>query len=83
MKDPLLALYGKNYFQETWSKWIDTMIILFAKNKGNICKEHLANIKCPTLIVHGKKDVLVAREHPTFLNKHIKNSQLVYASIKI
>lgn len=75
MKDPMIALYGKDYFQKTWSKWIDTMIELFAKNKGDICNEHLANIKCPTLIVHGKKDVMVSEKHPPFLNKHIKNSQ--------
>lgn len=78
MREPFITLYGKDYFQTTWSKWIDTMIVLFEKNNGNICNEHLAHIKCPTLIVHGKKDVLVSHEHPPYLNKHIKNSRVKY-----
>ncbi len=36
----------------------------------------LENITCPTLIIHGKKDVLVPYENAEILNKRIKNSKL-------
>lgn len=36
----------------------------------------LENITCPTLIIHGKKDVLVPYENAEILNKRIANSKL-------
>ncbi|XP_033225044.1 valacyclovir hydrolase-like [Belonocnema kinseyi] len=75
MKEPLLAIYGEDYFRKTWAAWIDSITEIYKKNNGDICKNDVARIKCPTLIVHGKKDVMVDFEHPFYLNKHIKNSQ--------
>ena len=37
----------------------------------------LENITCPTLIIHGKKDVLVPYENAEILNKRIANSKLI------
>jgi pimeloyl-ACP methyl ester carboxylesterase len=37
----------------------------------------LEKITCPTLIIHGKKDVLVPYENADILNKRIKNSKLI------
>ena len=75
MKEPLLAIYGEDYFRKTWEAWIDAMINLYEKNKGDICRNHITRIKCPTLIVHGKKDIMVDGVHPIYLKQHIKNSK--------
>ncbi len=37
----------------------------------------LENIKCPTLVIHGRKDVLVPYENAEILYKRIKNSKLI------
>lgn len=42
---------------------------------GNICKDELKDIECPTLILHGGKDPLVPDFHPEFLNQNIQNSR--------
>ncbi len=41
----------------------------------NLCRELLPEIRCPTLIVHGNKDAMVASEHPEMLNKRIRGSK--------
>lgn len=76
MKQPLLNIYGEEYFRNTWSDWVDTMERIYKKNKGDLCKNDLAKIKCPTLIIHGAKDVIVKPEHPVYLKDHIKNSEV-------
>lgn len=75
MRAPMVELYGEEYFRDTWGSWIDGMKIIFEKNNGDLCKENLAKIKCPTLIVHGEKDAMVLKEHPHFLKANIKNSR--------
>ncbi|KAI4500582.1 hypothetical protein M0802_004174 [Mischocyttarus mexicanus] len=74
MKQPLIDIYGEEYFRNTWSGWIDTMKRIYEKNKGDLCKNDLPKIKCPTLIIHGAKDVMVKPEHPDYLKDHIPNS---------
>lgn len=71
----MLAAYGEEYFRNTWSAWVDAMTRLYEIGNGDICKKVLPKIKCPTLIVHGGKDVMVHPEHPTYLKEHIKNSR--------
>lgn len=74
MSEPLIAMYGKQGFQEIWSGWCDALKTI-QENGGNICKELLADIKCPTFIIHGDKDAMVAPEHHQYLLKNIKNSR--------
>ncbi|XP_066594711.1 valacyclovir hydrolase-like isoform X2 [Prorops nasuta] len=76
MRAPLLAMYGEDYFRKTWSAWVETMERLFNTRSGNLCKSALPNIKCPTLVVHGAKDVMVLDEHPNYLVANIKNAKL-------
>ncbi|XP_043498312.1 valacyclovir hydrolase [Polistes fuscatus] len=76
MKKPLIEIYGEEYFRNTWSSWIDTMKRIYEKNKGDICKNDLPKIKCPTLIIHGAKDIIVKPEHPDYLKHHILNSKV-------
>ncbi|XP_035734380.1 valacyclovir hydrolase-like [Vespa mandarinia] len=77
MKQPLIEVYGEEYFRNTWSDWVDGMERIYEKNKGDLCKNVLAKIKCPTLIIHGAKDVIVKPEHPVYLKDHIKNSEVI------
>ncbi|KAF5300499.1 hypothetical protein FQA39_LY02298 [Lamprigera yunnana] len=75
MKSPLIKLYGENEFQQMWNEWLDTLNIIF-KQGGNICEHLLPSIQCPTLILHGNKDTMIAKEHPYILLKKIKNAKL-------
>ncbi|XP_022919382.2 valacyclovir hydrolase [Onthophagus taurus] len=75
MRAPLVKLYGNDGLQKMWGSWCDAVGELY-KNGGDICKADLVKIKCPTFILHGDKDPLVAPEHPEFLTKNIKNSRL-------
>lgn len=74
-KKPLIKLYGEDELQNMWSSWCDTMSEIKNKKEGNICMEHLARIKCSTLILHGALDPMIHSEHPKYLNTHIKNSR--------
>ncbi|KAK4881431.1 hypothetical protein RN001_004750 [Aquatica leii] len=75
MKSPLIKMYGEEEFQRLWNEWIDTLNLIL-KDGGNICKHFLPGIKCPTLILHGNKDRLLAKEHPYNLLENIKNSKI-------
>jgi len=75
MKAPLIKLYSEKGLQEMWNGWCDTLIQISDKG-GDICKKQLAEIKCPTLILHGNKDPMVAAEHPDYFITNIKGSKL-------
>lgn len=74
MREPLIAMYGREGFQEMWSGWCDALKAIHEAG-GNICKDLLPKIRCPTLIIHGDKDPMVAPEHPQYLLKHINGSR--------
>ncbi|XP_014484485.1 PREDICTED: valacyclovir hydrolase [Dinoponera quadriceps] len=76
MSTPMIQVYGKDYFKKIWSDWVDTMQRLYKKQNGDLCKQVLSKIKCPTLIVQGAKDVLVLPEHPKYLKQNIANSKM-------
>ncbi|XP_025834786.1 valacyclovir hydrolase isoform X2 [Agrilus planipennis] len=75
MKAPLIKLYGEDGLKTLWNNWCDTLIEI-AKKGGNICKNKLDYIQCPTFILHGSKDPMIAGEHPEFLLKNIKNAKI-------
>ena len=68
-------LYGDEV-QELWSGWIDGVIGIYKECEGNLCKEFLPNITCPTLIIHGEKDPLVPSFHPKYIHENLKGSIL-------
>ncbi|XP_074103127.1 valacyclovir hydrolase-like [Cotesia typhae] len=76
MRAPLIAIYGEEYFRKTWTAWVEAMDKIYKNNNGDICKDFISKIKCPTLIVHGKKDVLVDQSHPEYLKNNIPNSRV-------
>lgn len=73
MKAPLIKLYGEEGMAAMYSQWVDALVGMY--KSGDICKDCLSQITCPTLIVHGNKDALVAPEHPGYLLKHIQHSK--------
>lgn len=74
MKAPLIKLYTERGLQDMWNNWCDILMTI-QKNGGDLCKNNLQNIKCPTLILHGDKDPMVAAEHPEYLKSHINNAR--------
>jgi len=77
MKSPMIELYGEEYFKRCWEDWVDCFKRVYCEREGNICRELLSLIRCPTLVIHGDKDPMVANEHPQFLLNNIKNSKLI------
>lgn len=76
MKAPMIALYGDKYFKQLWEGYVKFYGKIFRQRNGDICKNELPKIVCPTLIIHGDQDPLVGLEHPEYLLKNIKNSKL-------
>ncbi|KAK5649614.1 hypothetical protein RI129_000643 [Pyrocoelia pectoralis] len=74
MKRPFIKLYGDE-FQILVNDWLDALHNIV--NEGdNICYDILPLIKCPTLILHGNQDPMIAPEHPDILLKNIKNAKI-------
>jgi len=76
MRKPYEDIYGVDYFPVLWGEFANAVESIFKNHKGNICKELLPDIQCPSLIIHGAKDALVASEHPDYLKENIKNSRM-------
>ncbi|XP_023013640.1 valacyclovir hydrolase [Leptinotarsa decemlineata] len=72
MRAPLVALYTEKGLQDMFDKWCDAVTALYNQNSGDLCSSCLEKIKCPTFILHGDKDPMVASEHPGFLFSNIK-----------
>jgi len=80
MRKPMIDLYGEDYFRTCWEEWVDCFKRIYYEREGNICRELLADIKCPTLIIHGDKDPMVGDEHPQYLLDNIANSKLIHVT---
>ncbi|XP_056270739.1 valacyclovir hydrolase [Pseudoliparis swirei] len=76
MRKPMEDLYGAEAFAKTWEAWGDGIAQFAKRPEGSICLELLPLISCPTFILHGEKDPMVASFHPQSLLKHIKESRL-------
>ncbi len=53
---------------------MDTHAQILARG-GDICRNQLGKIKCPTLILHGVKDPLVDISHMEYIHERIVNSE--------
>ena len=73
--EPMEQEYGREGLYQLWNSWLDALEEVYHSD-GNICKDMLCNIKCPTLILHGMKDPLVPNFHPTYLSANIRNSSV-------
>ncbi|XP_067130955.1 valacyclovir hydrolase [Centruroides vittatus] len=74
MLEPMLALYGEEYFRKMWHSYLDAVQDIVS-NGGDLCKDDLKKIQCETLILHGDKDPLVPFFHIPYLLENIKNSK--------
>ena len=71
---PMRALYGDG-FQALWTRWCDAQQMLLRAG-GDLCRERLGEIACPTFLLHGGKDPLVPLFHAYFLHQGITGSRL-------
>ena len=76
LKGLLDNAYGA-YFPKLWSRFVKTFRTIYTERGGDVCKEALSKVKCPTLIIHGAKDPLCQLSHSEYLHKNIAGSQLV------
>jgi valacyclovir hydrolase len=67
-------IYG-NRLQDLWASWCDVMKALYDAG-GELCRQRLHQIRCPTFILHGGKDPLVPNFHAAVLHQEISGSQL-------
>ena len=75
-REPFETEYGKDGAQKLWSKWIEMTEEVY-HNGGNICKDYLNQVKCPTVLLQGLKDPWIPNHHVIDIQKGISNS-LVY-----
>lgn len=67
-------IYGEQ-LQNLWSAWCDAMQAIYRAG-GELCRDRLNEIHCPTLILHGGKDPLVPNFHADVLHQGIPGSRL-------
>ncbi len=67
-------IYGDE-LQNLWSAWCDAMLAIYRAG-GELCRDRLSEIHCPTLILHGGKDPLVPNFHADVLHQGIPGSRL-------
>ncbi|XP_076655558.1 serine hydrolase BPHL-like [Halictus rubicundus] len=76
MRESFIEIYGVDYFRKIWTGCVDAVVRIAKKQNGDLCKDLLPKIRCPTLIVHGSKDSVVPAEHPLYLKEHIAGAKL-------
>ncbi|MCS6925816.1 MAG: alpha/beta hydrolase [Candidatus Binatia bacterium] len=74
MLETMQAIYGDT-LQDLWARWCDAQLALYRAG-GELCRQRLHHIRCPTLILHGEKDPLVPRFHADVLHQGIAGSRL-------
>jgi len=74
VRDPLEAIYGDS-LQDLWSKFCDWAGEIH-RDGGELYRERLDLVRCPTLILHGEQDPLVPGFHPRTIHRGIGGSRL-------
>jgi pimeloyl-ACP methyl ester carboxylesterase/SAM-dependent methyltransferase len=67
---------GVEALQALNDKYTDTMRDIMYKRGGDICLSELHRITCPTMVLHGSKDVICHERHARYIGRHIPNAQL-------
>ena len=68
------AVYG-DALEALWERYVDGQVALFEAG-GDLYREELAKLRCPTLILHGAQDPLVPAFHAQVLHDGIAGSLL-------
>ena len=78
MREPMEKIYGTTYFTKLWSDWVDAAVGIYKEREGgDLCKDELSKISCPTLIIHGAKDPMCPQFHAEYIHGNIAGSLLV------
>lgn len=80
MRNDKAAIHGGlEQLQALNEKATDGWISLYTdpQKAGDVCLKALHYVQCPTLVVHGMKDVVSSIGHARFLAKQITNSELM------
>jgi valacyclovir hydrolase len=72
----LAKLHGDPYWRSLPEMYVRVQEELVAEGGELISKQELANIQCPTLIMHGKRDRVVSVEYAYQLHKQIAGAEL-------
>ncbi|MBV9711366.1 MAG: alpha/beta hydrolase, partial [Ktedonobacteraceae bacterium] len=75
-QEQLTALHGDPYWRSLLPLYVRVQEELVAEGGILISDEELAAIRCPTLIMHGIHDRVVAVEYASMLAHHISGAQL-------
>lgn len=74
MRKTLESVYGDS-LQELWSLYCGSLQRIYREG-GQICRDRLGMIRCPTFILHGALDPLVPEFHPEIFHREINASRL-------
>jgi valacyclovir hydrolase len=74
MLETMGAIYGDE-LQSLWARWCDAQTALYQAG-GEVCRQRLHLIRCPTLILHGGQDPLLPAFHVDVLQEGITGSRL-------
>uniref|UniRef100_D3TLG8 Putative hydrolase n=1 Tax=Glossina morsitans morsitans TaxID=37546 RepID=D3TLG8_GLOMM len=72
MREPMEKVYGAERFAEIWNEWVDAILNIHEKRKGDLCTKEIREIRARTFILHGKKDPMLAKEHVPYLKQHLQ-----------
>eukprot|EP00164_Ancoracysta_twista_P009595 GFYU01014256.1.p1 GENE.GFYU01014256.1~~GFYU01014256.1.p1 ORF type:complete len:321 (+),score=48.65 GFYU01014256.1:45-1007(+) len=72
MRNGLVSVYGEDS-QRMWTDWNDCFERFLSERSGDVCMKECADVKCPTLLLHGAKDPLCPAIQPKYFREHIHN----------
>lgn len=77
MREPLEVIYGREDLPKIWGRCIDAVGRLKAeRERESICLEELPGVRCPTMVLHGRKDSVCPQFHAELFHREIERSTL-------
>jgi valacyclovir hydrolase len=73
----LAKLHGEPYWRSLPQMYVEGQEKLVAAGGSIISDEELASIRCPALIMHGKRDRIVPADYARMISERIPNSQML------
>ncbi|GAC1360440.1 MAG: 2-succinyl-6-hydroxy-2,4-cyclohexadiene-1-carboxylate synthase [Ktedonobacteraceae bacterium] len=73
----LTRLHGDPYWRSLLPMFVEVQEALVQAGGILVTDEELAAIRCPTLLMHGKRDRIVRAEYATILHEHIAQSHVL------
>jgi len=73
----LAKLHGEPYWRSLPRMYVEVQEALVDAGGGVITDEELASIRCPCLIMHGKRDRVVPADYARIISERIPNSKMM------